>query len=101
MLLIFPTYSNNRTLANEFNNYFASIGTKTQSQLRKAKKSLITHFPNHANKFSFNTVSTKDIIRIVSNIPTNKAGGIDSIKTSHRNSCTINCTTDKLILSNS
>ena len=74
-----PSYSNQRTLANGFTKYFACIGTNMQSQRRVAKKSLITHFPNHTNKFSCNTVSTKDVIRIVSSIPTYNAGGIDSI----------------------
>ena len=77
-----------RTVANEFNTFFSSVGQVTVDKINSlvneckynlAKPGLKPRTYDESEQFAFHTVECKQIQNIVSAMPTNKAPGNDKI----------------------
>ena len=69
-------------IANFFNNYFSSIGEKTQSKIRFSNKNYIDYpHGDNLNSFFITLTDSKEVISVISSLSDNKYSGPGSIPT--------------------
>ena len=71
-------YSENKDMANTFNNFFKTIGSKLASKFRPVRSDQI-NIPINQNNFSFKRVSPETVFKIISSLENNKATGMDGV----------------------
>ena len=68
--------------ANVFNNYFSSIGEKTQSKIRFSNKNYTDYrHGENSNSFFITPTDSEELISIISSLNDNKPSGPNSIPT--------------------
>ena len=79
-----------KTVADDFNNFFASVGKSTNSKIESLaeERNFVLHenaftpkcFPT-SEQFTFNYVDCKQVADVINAMPSNKAPGIDKVPT--------------------
>ena len=68
-------------IANVFNNYFSSIGEKTQSKTRFSNKTYTDYLHgDNLNSFFITPTDSEEVISIISSLSDNKLSGPNSIQ---------------------
>ena len=69
-------------IANLFNNYFSSIGEKSQSKIRFSNKTCTGYLHgDNVNSFFITPTDSEEVISIISSLSDNKSSGPNSIPT--------------------
>ena len=68
----------NKDMANRFNTFFSTVGSKLASKFTSVRSDQI-NIPINENLFSFNLVSPETVSKIISNLDNNKAVGMDGV----------------------
>ena len=69
-------------IANVFNNFFSSIGEKTQSKIRFSNKNYTDYLHGeNSNSFFIMPTDSEEVISIISSLSDNKSSGPNSIPT--------------------
>ena len=73
-----------KNIANSFNVYFTEIGTKLAATISCGNVNPLDYvrkcFPEPQNVFKFKQIKEKDVIRLINNIPSGKATGVDNFQ---------------------
>ena len=74
--------SDNRSIAESFNDFFVNIGTKLASEIENdsPEETLMNnHTPSLKSTFTFTEICTAEVISVIRNLKTSKSTGIDNI----------------------
>ena len=71
----------NKTIANEFNLYFANIGHELSNKIKYSGKKIVENYlySKVDSKFKFKTVTNDEVLRIIGSLKPKNSSGIDNI----------------------